>query len=497
MSASTVSTSNLAPFYTTDLEAKVACVLDRSAFLDSVTDAITHETKREDAHEMVAMMAANGFVPIIVALLTDRDPKIRQKAYLAFGNLIASENKKMSFLASTAGVKALDTISNAFQNAGERSAAAYVFANLAQFLASVMASETRSNMRNTLEKTLRSDANWSAHVGTIADLLRAAQDLEAWNQVPTQVVLNALDNRWKRCFNSALRILGEQISEDDFSESFRGPAFQTLRTLLLSDHVPANHAHEFFWTFSNLVVESGVGDLFLNDDVLVAKVCDIIESYVGRRHSHQAIEPAYVLINAIARCSSLQSLSDDLIDRVEMVLLDVMDRVKNKTFETAVNEALNAIGSEKIHRDEMVAEEEMAALLSEIDAERSDYEAKYIETESDDMEIDDYACNPCFNLPCEHPTPAPAPAPVYNETQHFNPPCALDLLRRNLNFAPTSAIVNNLILSVQAAGGAFTPLPENTVLTVADLSALEARGFAIVRGYIGINTALSAIVFNV
>lgn len=497
MSAS-VSTSAVAPFYTTDLEAKVACVLDRSAFLDSVTDAINHETKREDAHEMVAMMAANGFVPIIAALLMDRDSKVRRKAYLAFGNLIASENKKMSFLATAAGVKALDSINNGLQTTDERSAAAYVFGNLAQFLASVMAAETRTNMRNTLEKTLRSETDWSSHVGAIADLLRAAQNLEAWEQVPTQVVLNALDQQWKRCFKAALRILGEQISEDNFSESFRGPAFQTLRTVLLSDHVPTSQVQEFFWTFSNLVVESGVSDLFLNDDVVVAKICDTIESFVGRRHSRQAIEPAYVLMNAIARCASLQPLSDNLLDRVECVLLDLLDCVRGfKTFETAVNEALNTIGGEKIHRADVFAQKEMEELLSEIDAERNNYQ---VETESDDMEIDDYACN-YFNLPCERPAPAPAAptqaqAPVCNETQHFNPPCALDLLRRSMNFAPTNVIVNNLIMNVQAAGGAFTPLPENTVLTVADLSALEARGFVIIRGYIGINAALSAVVFN-
>ena len=497
MSASSV--SNIAPFYSTDLEAKVACVLDRSAFLDSVTDAINHETKREDAKEMVAMMAANGFVPIIAALLTDREPTIRRKAYLALGNMIASEDKKMSFLATTAAVKALDTITKALGDNEFRHSGAFVFANIAQFLAPVMAPETRNNMRNTVDTVFHGKSEWSDSKAVLADLLRAAQYLGACYEVPTPVLLTAFEQKWAKCFNSALHILSNQIGKDSFGESYRGPAFQAFRTLLLSDKVPESQATEFFFALSNLVVEPGVADMYLNDDLCVTKTCDVIRDFAGVRHSTTAYEATFVLANAIARQSSLAPLNDTLLERVEDTLLEVLDRPisHNKKLETAIEEALNTLGAEKVHRADLETEKTIAELLTEINNVPS----------SEDMEIDtddDYtAAN--LNLPCEQTTlwpPTPTTEvhnPNYNYNQtlfEYNPPSALDILARLRNNAPTSAIVNNLIRSVEAAGGAFVPLPVNTILTVADLSALEARGFTIVRGALGINAALTTVAYG-
>jgi hypothetical protein len=486
-----MSASNIAPFYSTDLEAKVACVLDRSAFLDSVTDAINHETKREDAKEMVAMMAANGFVPIIAALLTDRESSVRRKAYLALGNMIASEDKKMSFLATTAAVKALDTITDALGDNELRHSGAFVFANIAQFLAPVMAPETRNNMRNTVDNVFNGKSEWTDSKAVLADLLRAAQYLGACYEVSTPVLLTAFEQKWSKCFNSALHILSNQISKDSFGESYRAPAFQAFRTLLLSDKVPESQVTEFFFALSNLVVEPGVADMYLNDDLCVTKTCDIIRDFAGVRHSTAAYEASFVLANGVARQSSLAPLSDTLLERVEDTLLEVLDRPishNNKKLQTAIEEALNTLGAEKVHRADLETEKELAELLTEINNVPS----------SEDMEIDtddDYtAAN--LNLPCEINTPWP-PAPNYNQTLYeYNPPSALDILARLRNNAPTSAIVNNLIRSVETAGGAFVPLPENTILTVADLSALEARGFSIVRGALGINAALTTVAYG-
>ena len=491
MSASSV--SNIAPFYSTDLEAKVACVLDRSAFLDSVTDAINYETKREDAKEMVAMMAANGFVPIIAALLTDRDSSIRRKAFLALGNMIASEDKQMSFLATTAAVKALDTISKALGGNDFQHGAAFVFANIAQFLAPVMAPETRNNMKNTLDSVFHAKSDWSDSKVILADLLRGGQYLGACYEVPTPVLLTAIEQKWAKCFASALHILSDQISKDSFGESYRAPAFQTFRTLLLSDKVPSSQVHEFFFALSNLVIEPGVADMYLNDDLCITKTCDIIRDFARIRHSAAAYEATYVLVNAIARQSTLEPLSNVLLERVEETLLEIQDSLKihnHKKLDTSITEALNTLGAEKVHRADLQTEKEIAELMTEINN---------VST-SEDMEIDTDDDVPNLNLPCEKDTlwpPVPTHNPNYNQTLfEFNPPSALDILARLRNNAPTSAIVNNLIRSVEAAGGAFVPLPENTILTVADLSALEARGFSIVRGSLGINAALATVAYG-
>ena len=93
-----MSSSSIASFYTTDLEATTALVLDRSSFLDSVTDAVTYEDKDANAAKMVSILAAenSAFLSVFPALLTDVDVKIRNKAYLALGNLIASDNYAMA-----------------------------------------------------------------------------------------------------------------------------------------------------------------------------------------------------------------------------------------------------------------------------------------------------------------------------------------------------------------------------------------------------------------
>ena len=104
------------------------------------------------------------------------------------------------------------------------------------------------------------------------------------------------------------------------------------------------------------------------------------------------------------------------------------------------------------------------------------------------MEIDEG-----FNYPCEIPC---AVAPPMPSLSIFNPPSAVTLLLRKTVQEFTSETVYNLIRSVETNNLQFTPIPTGTTLTVEDLKSLEARGYVIVRGSIGINPAITLALYG-
>jgi hypothetical protein len=212
-----MSSSSIAPFYTTDLEATTALVLDRSGFLDSVTDAVTYEDKDNNAAKMLSILATenSAFLSVFPALLTDVDVEIRNKAYLALGNLIASDNYAIAQVALKCAYNAV--VNNKFVFTKETAnGIAYVLTNMAMRFKQWPNVKEIPNIAVCAESPILLYAKTYLTADLPAsvkrDMLWVFKKLKSSLLEPT-FLINLLEQEEKKTFRIALHMLGEQVSD--------------------------------------------------------------------------------------------------------------------------------------------------------------------------------------------------------------------------------------------------------------------------------------------
>ena len=489
--------NRVSPFYTTDLEAMTALVLNRSAFLDSVTDAVTYEDKKPEAAQMVAVLEKNAFLQLMPAFLSDADISIRNKAYLALGNLIASNNRTVAEAAFKCAYNALKDNKFVFTAETARGIA-YILANMA------LRFSQWPNAKDILGVVLYADApllfcakrNLTADLPSSAkkDLLWVFKKLKSSLLEPT-LLMSILEREEKNTFKLALYLLGEKVSSNKFFESHCfEETYDYLSGMLLKDESPFGTTHEHLWMLSNLVTESGMGLQFLQDEDLFEAVAKRIR--LGEDNA-VVTESVWVICNSLAHVQ--------LADLSSFRLFEVCD---------ALQVFLQGDHGSPLIRDEA------EIYLQNVEAEINNRYPPTTPVVEPETVYDDFTFHGVkYEVKCSPPTtPVVEPETVYDDfTFHeedytlrtemqppcvcpgftiYNPPSAATLLQKNIIYEFTSVTVFDLIKSLESNNLQFTPIPAGTKLTVEDLAALETRGFTIIRGHIGINPALSKAMYN-
>jgi len=487
--------SSTVSYFTSELEVMMAFVLDRSKFLDTVTDAVTYETHDPAAERMIALLENQTFLLTIPALLCDKDLKVRSKAYLALGNLIASDNRKIAQMAFGVAVKGFKYVERGFKEQETFAGSAYALHNIAMRIRD-WKELGQDHVKSLVVDTACAKMNMEECTpAAMRDLLHTVHMLGSAADVPTEVLLRLVSTKAKGIHKTALKMLGEQLSDTDFKLAFVRPAYDCYRGLILNGQYNSVGWQEVFWGFSNVVVEDGIADHFLADDDLLCTIIEIAtahHAYVGE------CEATWVLVNAIAKADVKLPPIDKLhtiVDTIQTFLANY-NIVKGNIYSSS-QEALEKINTEFVRRfppeEDYETEEDEDAM--EIDEDSTvmgwpittpahdEYESLWREInkqcESDDR----------YGLPCELPS-------LNTTTADYTPPTAAQLLDATKSYDKTSKIVFELINSVVMGGGAFMAMPDNTVLTKADLVAIESRGFVIIRGSIGVNPLLSAAFYS-
>lgn len=466
-----------------------ALVLDRSSFLDSVTDAVTYEDKKSEAAKMVAVLEKTAFLSLMPVFLTDADSNIRKKAFLALGNLIASTNRAVAEAAFKCAFNALT--SKKFVFTTETAAGiAYTLANMA------MRINQWSNIKDILGaplciKTpiaLYAKEHLTADLPSTVkhDLLWIYKRLEApcWKtsaKLDPRLLISILEQTEKKTFKAALHLLGEQVADDKFFESHCfEETYNYLWDTLQKTEAPFGTTVEHLWMLSNLVTESGMGLQFLQDEEFFDAVSDHIRLSEDDRVVSEAV---YVIVNSLAHVN-LKNLAQFTLFDVRDVLQDFLQiGAGSSKIQKEADATLDKVEAEINARyppTPVVEEEDTVYEENGVDLE-VDYDSTWYPTASERAEAIYAEAQP----PCELPA-----------FTIYNPPCAVDLLRKKIIFEFTSLTVYNLIMSVEANNLQFTPIPEGTSLTVEDLKALETRGYTIVRGCIGINPTISLAMYG-
>lgn len=471
--------SDTASFYSTDLEVMMAFVLDRSKFLDSVVDAITTENTDPAAAQFISLLENQTFLLTMPALLCDKDADVRKKAYLALGNLIASDNAKIARLAFHIAAKSFKYVERGFESDATFAGAAYVLHNLALRIRQWEdnnADMLRTATLSTAKKMIRNECANSAK----KDLLFAVNNIGKATDVPVNVLLALMKMKNKSAFRVALNMLSDQLSAD-FDSDYLDETYDTLRLLIAEnthEKIKAEVWRNLLWAFSNLVVEPGMADKFLDDHAAITLITEITEDEVNYL---PAVESAWTLVNAIAKATLDAVEAPTLITIYDTLVSFNMTWATRSCLKTAIQEAKDTINKEFTRRDD----EEAAAAAADVarwDAPMDiDDEAETLKwpdtTPFDDGWTADVSPIPReFSLPCEI----------------FCPPSAVSLLLADRTFEPTSEIVAHLINLVQKNKNEFVDIPETATLTVKDLRDLESRGFTIYKGQVGIHPVIAS-----
>lgn len=471
--------SFIAPFYSSDLEAMTALVLNRSQFLDSVTDAVTYEDKMPDAAKMVSVLEKNAFLSLIPAFLTDADTSIRKKAYLALGNLIASDNRAVAEVAFKSAYGAF--LTKKFDFANDAHGVAYVLGNMAlrikqwpEFYANnldICVTDillyAKCHLTADLPSPVKHDLLWIFRQLDCAWMLTASRLIELLNQ------------KEKKTFRTALYLLGELVSADICPDDTVTPVYNYLEEALAKQVTPFKTKHEHLWMLSNLVLEDGVAKDFFDDQGFFDVVANVIRLDKDER---SVIEAVYVIVNCLTRVPPRDLTHFRLLEVQDLLTIFLDHEFGRANFRTEVRDMLDKVNESVTARYVPVevprTDDDESTVYEETGMDMEiDYEASWVPTGSEQAEAEIYAQ---AQPPCELPS-----------FTIYNPPSAFELLRKRTVYEFTSATVYNLITALEANNLAFTPIPEGTTLTVEDLKILETRGFVIVRGSIGINPALT------
>jgi hypothetical protein len=478
-----------ASFPKSDLEVMTAFVQDRSNFLDTVVDAINAEGTDASAAQMVTALESGSFINFIPALLLDKDASVRSKALLALGNLIASDNAVVAGLAAQATIRTFESgFSACLGNKRTFKGAVYVLYTAAIYNAGNKAFEkVRARLVEFAKLALMNCE--TDNYAVLQDIVYALSQLGCAAAINTPNLLSLIEFGSNRARRMALRILGDRISGEFDSVYFR-PTYDCFRSVITSGKkLGTLFCNELYWSLSNLITENGMADAFLQDAIFFEAV---VEEMLLHPNADVAAECAWTIGNALYNADK-NKLKGNFLQRLRADLNNYKNSryLPNSRIKTVVGEALATIENTlKAHAD-LAAKIKVfmeptpvptpvapvcvaaAAATPDLTPMEIDYDSSWF--------IDTKPSYPSeFNLPCEVDIP----------------PSAFELLSRYYPRKTTSRIVHELIRSVEANDNQYTPMPENTVLTVQDLTDLDELGFVVKGGCLGIRANIVSAFFN-
>jgi hypothetical protein len=431
-------------FYTSNLEANTAMILDLSEFLEKVIDAVNCESTHSDAAKMVSILASNDFIRLIARLADPKRPKIASKALLALGNLMNSDNDTARRLAITSACKNIQAICDCFKYMASRNGAAYGAYCLAKhFAKSSDNEEQRSIVVNAVMEALTNTLSVKTSDMALKDMLRSVDMLSESQRVSTNLLLHILDTNK----NSSVRCAALDLLLDHSAGNFDQYALRSTNILLklLPNSCDfddgGKEMRKILHALSNIVVEAGMADIFLSDSKRVSEVCSCIPD-------NNAL---WVIANALSKCNDIAAVPEQSIDSIAAALGSFIpeDDIEYK------------LKDEIVHKIEALRYPD--------------------DTESETSEL--YA-------------PSSPIAEEHTENNSYYPDDAYSIVSMKLATNGTSRTVFDLISKIADSDTYYVPIPDTIQFTVKELKDLEDRGFIISRGYLTINPILASAIYR-
>jgi hypothetical protein len=465
----------MSPQYT-ELSARTAFILDRKKFLNDIINMMQGDEEASDCKALLTVLLENDYIPLVARLMGDADQETRDFASWAMGNLVGADTKTVADAATAAAMEQLTTI---FENMRSslnplQRAASFLLCNLNRLTESL---EIRDHVMGLLENEELRDFPKGTRMDLLA-ILSHNVDRTHYNYRS----LNSLINLYTEASNDELlhllRILGDVTANQAIHPEQYELVYDLVEGLLYGD----KHEKKFktiLWLLSNVVADGGAADVFVEHGLLFDRVCELAVATGRPVARYNAL---FCLANCIACIRS-----DD-----------------KKEWLRRSEEFRGAFGDTQMNRNNF---QSTLDLLGEFDRAAAPPAAEDDSTDSDSdsmPDLIDASGNVVYDdeKPCERSglyhngcwcnETQQAPALATSAPILLGPvPSAIDLCMggsRN-NLSPT---VRYLVGFVVNATEKWTALPPDTLLTVRDLYALEALGYMVSRGYIGVNPYLTA-----
>jgi hypothetical protein len=453
-----------------------ALVKNPRKVLDDICDAVHHEDQEASAM-FLQLLVISDYIPVIAGLIDSTDRRLSTGSLHLLGNLLAAETRNIAVATNQA---LLPFQARIFEHLDGimpvQKTAAYLLFNWIRLF------KNPSVDKQFMER-VNSGFLYQAAMPARTDLLYAALCVvdrhpatRATMMSLLKLVPNTVNPSNMRVLLDAIGSVAEsnsQYQEDDYSYMFC--VFEGILDTVETQEKGHVLLKKALFALSNLVVDDGAADLFLDDSFMVKKVLACMTAEHGRAVRGEA---TWVLSNAITK-----AVNHDAFLSENQAIYDAL---------------CNIFTMPNYPRTIEVATEALAKL----DLIRSDYDDM-----PDLMEIppfedfeyseSDFPC-PC---PCpylshtevpaevhtevhsEVPTQIPAGVPVLNQVEEPIPDAYTLILQnksRDTGRVMGSAVVRGLVerlrdFSLQG----YVPLDPAMTLTVADVIAIERLGYYI------------------
>lgn len=466
-----------------DLDARTEFVLNRVAFLASVTEVLLHESMPENKQK-VAVWRDNNYIPLIVRCMMDPNEEIFDHAIWATCNLLASDDAQVVAMTRNA---ITDEVLNRLVQMGTvqftlypptvRNGLLYLFNALSSY---EMPHSFTQAVGHYLLRTVLTDKYVVTNskvrndfVETVANV--AKKDSSAINEL---FLIDTLKNPDQSHNHSRLfHIIGSLAEQETRISPLGIHELMTYFTQRLSAS-PVNDTgigrREMLWVLSNLMTELSAPTSFIHNDAELKNLVESIawEELTGAKEDADedvGYEALFVLSNYV---SSSKHLSEEFQKNVAndddlVVLFETCMLHDNKKVAAVAREGYDMIS-------QLISTFYPRKTCEVVEAvEKSD------ETECEETPCDDYDETPCVDTEsdtekdvkcCEKPVPS-----------------ASDLILGARRGNESAAVRRVVSLLVNSPVGEWAEVPSDWTVTIADLTTLQHLGYVIQDGYVGIN----------
>jgi hypothetical protein len=471
-----------------DLDARTEFVLNRVAFLESVTEVLQDENTSENKQK-VAVWRDNNYIALIVRCIMDPNQETFDRAIWATGNLLVSDDTQVATMTRTAITE--DVLNRLVQLAGSFTLAPtvcngvlYLLSNLSRYSLPIFFTEA---VGNSLLKTVLTDKrvvnmNLKAQIDFLEAIKNIAKkDPDAINEHP---LIDALFNPDQSAiYSRVFHIIGALAEQDSKISPLGICKLMTYFTNQLAASEADISHREMLWVLSNIMIEPTAPVLFVGEHndlkSLVESIAWKLVTLDKEEDEDVGYDALFVLVNFIHGAKYMseecqKNLTNDLglaplfaacliheNDKVAAVArkgFDLIAQLRStfypdqkelQHFVKFLDQPVEAVEAVETHCDE-----------TETDTDDAEKENDGVVTIENDVSV----------TICEKPVPSASDL-------------VLGTRRGN-----ESAVVRRVVsLLVNSAVGEWIEVPSEWTLTISDLTTLQHLGYVIKDGYVGIN----------
>jgi len=433
-----------------------ALVKNPRKVLDDICEAVHHEDQ-EDSAMFLQMLVINNSIPVIAGLIDSTDRRLSSGSLHLLGNLLAADTRNVAVATNQA---LLPFQARIFEHLDGilpvQKMAAYLLYNWVRLF------KNRSVDEQFLQRV---DDDFLYRAGTSArtDLLYAT--LSVVDRFPAnratmmsllKLVPNTVNPSNMSVLLDAIGSVAEsnsQYREDDYSYMFY--VFEGILDTVEAQENGHVLLKKALFALSNLVVDDGAADLFLDDSFMLKKVLSCMTAEHGRAVRGEA---TWVLSNAITKATK-----HDVFLSENQAIYDALTNIYTmpcypKTIEVAT-EALAKLDNLRSFYDDMPDLEEIPQ-YDEFEYSDNDFPCPYLSRSEVRSEV------PVLNQ-VEEPIPAAYTLVLQDKFRNSGPVMG-------------SATVRGLVERLREVGTqSYVPLDPAMPLTVGDIATIERLGYYI------------------